>query len=83
MDNEYALLIEKEEMWARMLMEVLQDNEIPCAAVPVYGAGFAVRTGLQEWLKVYVPAQYLPHAQKLLQELFSAETLEEETPDDQ
>ena len=52
MNSGYVLLTEKEEMWARMLMEVLEDNDIPCAAEPVYGAGFTVRTGVKEWLKI-------------------------------
>ena len=33
MDNGYELLVEKEEMWAQMLMQVLQDNDIPCTAL--------------------------------------------------
>ena len=35
MSNEYVLLVEKEEMWAKMLMQVLRDNEISCTALPV------------------------------------------------
>ena len=77
MNNGYVLLIEKEEMWARMLMEVLEDNSVPCTALPVYGAGFAIKTGMQERLKVFVPAETLPQATELLQELFSAEIVEE------
>ena len=73
MNSGYVLLTEKEEMWARMLMEVLEDNGIPCAALPVYGAGFAMRTGMQERWNVLVPAGDLPRAEELLQELFSAE----------
>ena len=73
MTGGYVLLTEKEEMWARMLMEVLEDNDIPCAALPVYGAGFAMRTGMQERWSVLVPAENLTHAEELLQELFSAE----------
>ena len=74
----YVLLVEKEEMWARMLMQVLEDHKIACTALPVYGAGFSIKTGTQERLKVYVPSQNLPQAAKLLQELFSAELLDED-----
>ena len=73
MNSGYVLLTEKEEMWARMLMEVLEDNDIPCAALPVYGAGFAMHTGMQERWNVLVPAENLTRAEELLQELFSAE----------
>ena len=78
MDNGYALLVEKEEMWAQMLMQVLEDNNVPCAALPVYGAGFAIKTGTQERQKVYVPSENLPQATELLQELFSAEIVQDE-----
>ena len=77
MNGEYVFLTEKEEMWARMLMEVLEDHSISCTAVPVYGAGFSIRTGMQERLKVYVPGNRLPQGEELLQALFSAELVEE------
>ena len=73
MSSEYVLLTEKEEMWARMLMEVLEDNNIPCIAVPVYGAGFAAKTGQQDVLKIYVPFANLPLASQYLEELFAAD----------
>ncbi len=78
MNNEFVLLVEKEEMWARMLIQVLEDNSIPCAALPVYGAGFTLKTGIQERLKVFVPSGNLPQARELLQELFSADSVCEE-----
>lgn len=78
MKNGYVLLSEKEEMWAKMLMQVLEDNNVPCAAIPVYGAGFSIRTGIQERLKVYVPAENLMQATELVEELFSAESIQEE-----
>ena len=81
MDNEFVLLVEKEEMWAQMLVQVLEDNRIPCASLPVFGAGFALRTGTPERLKVYVPAEYLPQATELVEELFSADSiLDDEQP---
>jgi hypothetical protein len=51
MCNGYELLIEKEEMWARMLMEVLGDNGIPCAAKSVHGAGLVIRAGMRSGLR--------------------------------
>lgn len=78
MRDGYVLLVEKEEMWAKMLIQVLEDNNIPCTAIPVYGAGFSIKTGTQERLKVYVPADNLPQATELVEELFSAESIQEE-----
>lgn len=78
MNDGYVLLVEKEEMWAQMLIQVLEDHNVPCTALPVYGAGFTIRTGTQERLKVYVPSENLPQAAELLQELFSAEFVQDE-----
>jgi hypothetical protein len=74
MEHNFHLLTEKEEMWAKMLMQVLSDNGIPCISQPVFGAGLVVRSGMQERLKVFVPSEKLQHASELLQELFSGET---------
>lgn len=81
MDNGYVLLTEKEAMWAQMLIEVLEDNGIPCESLPVLGAAFALKTGTQDCLRVYVPAEKLHSAEELLQILFSDSFCEE--PDDQ
>lgn len=75
MSDGYVLLVEKEEMWAKMLMQVLEYNNVPCTASPVYGAGFALKTGMQERLKIYVPSKNLPQATELLQELFPTEII--------
>lgn len=45
MNTNYVLLVVKEEMWERMIEEVLTDNNIPCISQPVYGVGFTLRTG--------------------------------------
>ncbi len=73
MMNGYEMLVEKEEMFAQMVTQVLQDNEIPCTVLPVNGAGFAIKTGVQDRLQVYVPTERLEQAKELLQELFPAE----------
>ena len=77
MNNGYELLTEKEEMWAKMLIQVLEDNSIPCTAMPVHGAGFLLRTGLQETLQIYGPAEKLAQATQLLHELFSEDSIRE------
>ena len=73
MSNEYVLLIEKEEMWARMLAEVLTDNDIPCVMRSVYGAGLVIRAGMQERIKVYVPSGDVQRANEFVKELFSSD----------
>lgn len=78
MEQTAILLMETEEIWAKMLMEVLEDNEIPHAAKPVYGAGLVIRTGMQERLEVYVPKDYFEQAKNLADALFSeADTAED------
>ena len=77
MEQNAILLMETEEMWAKMLMEVLREYEIPYAAQPVYGAGLTIRAGMQERLAVYVPKEYFEQAKALADALFSeADTVE-------
>ena len=71
MIGDYELLTEKEAMWAEMLMEVLKDNSVECAAIPVFGAAMTLRGGAKERLRVYVPRESMPKARELLDELFS------------
>ena len=72
-NDDYVFLVEKESMWAKMLEEVLKDNNIPCVTVPVLGAGLTLKTGMQERLKVLVPSKSKTQAEELMNELFSAE----------
>ena len=78
MKEGYVLLTEKEEMWAKMLMEVLSDNSIPCTSLPVHGIGLVMRTMAQEQLKVFVPAGDLARASELTEALFSENAILEE-----
>ena len=85
MNNGYELLVEKEAMWAGLLEQVLQDNDIPCVAIPVYGAGLTLKAGMQERLKIYVTAESKPQAEELLHELFLDDGIEQDDwaePDD-
>lgn len=82
MNNGYVLLTEREPMWAQMLMEVLEDNNIPCASLPIYGAALALKGGKQECLRVYVPSEHLQQASELLEILFSGTFLEEQEGSD-
>ena len=78
MNDGYVFLAEKEEMWARMLIRVLEDNQVSCVAIPVFGAGFAMKTGTRERLKIYVPSESFTQAMALVEELFSAESILED-----
>ena len=71
MNDDYEFLAEKEAMWAEMLQQVLKDNGVDCVSIPVYGAGMALRGGVTERYKIYVPKEKLTHAGELLDELFS------------
>lgn len=70
-DNTFVFLIQKEEMWARMLVEVLEDNNIPCATRPVFGVGFTMKMGVQDYLQIFVPPECLEQATLLGEELFA------------
>ena len=77
MNGEFVLLTEKEAMWAEMLAEVLRDNDVPNTALPVLGAGFSMRTGTPERLRIYVPEDKLEAARELMEQLFPADGVPE------
>ena len=79
MENGFVLLTVKETMWAEMLLDVLKDNQIPCASLPARGgAGLAIRTGMQAQHRIYVAEEYLPQATDLMDMLFSEVSIVEE-----
>ena len=82
MNDNYELLAEKELMWAEMLEQVLKDNGVDCVSVPVYGAGMALRGGVMERHKIYVPKERLAEAKELLNELFSDDAALPVAPED-
>ncbi len=73
MEQDFVLLAEKEAMWAGMLLEVLEDNRIPCVSMPVYGLGYSYKAGKAERLRVLVPAAYRERAEDCLRTLFPSE----------
>ena len=81
METGYRLLTEKEEMWGKMLMEVLEDNGIPCAARPVLGAAVVIFSGARERLRIYVPEDRDDEAEALAEQLFSEDSVAEEEPE--
>lgn len=72
----YEFLIEKEEIWARVLAEVLSDNGVPFVTRSVLGAGFVLKTGMQEIIRIFVPAEFYDKARELCDELFSQDFAE-------
>ena len=57
-----------------MLIEVLNDNNIPSVSRPVLGAALVIGTGMHERLRIFVPTEFLQQANELVEELFSADT---------
>lgn len=70
MNTGYEFLVEKDGMWARMFMEILRNNHIPCTFFPADGVGLAIRSGVRERLRIFVPAEKKPQAEELLGEIF-------------
>lgn len=73
MDEEFVTLVEREGVWARMLIEVLKDNGIPAAGIPLIGAGLTMRAGMQERYRVLVPEECLEKAAGILREIFPSD----------
>jgi len=71
MHEDFVLLVEKEAMWAKMLEQVLKDNDVEFVSAPIYGAAVVLRAGVQERHQIFVPQEQLAQAQELLDELFS------------
>ena len=73
MTQQHEFLVEKDAIWADILMQVLKENGIPCTAFPVYGAGVVLRAGVQERMKLYVPADQKQQAAAIMEDLFAEE----------
>lgn len=72
--TEFKFLIEKDAMWAEMLMQALRENDVPCTAQPVHGAGLTMKTGMKERMRVFVPADRKSQAEDIMEELFSGDS---------
>lgn len=70
MNKPFEFLVEKEAIWADMLMQILKENNIFCKASPVYGAGMVMAAGVKERLRIYVPAESKQQAQELMEAFF-------------
>lgn len=70
MDEEYELLIEKEEIWAKMYVQLLEQNGIKCMVVQVNGIGLSMKTGTQDFLRIYVLSSDIKKAKHIMEENF-------------
>ena len=73
MSASFEFLAEKDAIWADMLMQILRENNIFCKAVPVFGAGLVMASGVKERMKIYVPAESLIPAKELMEAFFPEE----------
>lgn len=71
MNEGFELLGTMDEVWAKMFMEVLKDNGIPCTSMPVFGYALTAKTGGSDARKIFVPAIFGEQAKALLEELYS------------
>lgn len=71
LETGFEFLAEKDAMWAEMIIQALKDNGIPCAAMPVHGAGLVMKTGMRERLKIYVAPEGKAEAEDILEALFT------------
>ena len=73
--DDKCFLIEKEVMWAEMLIEVLENNQIPYTYTTSMGAGMALKVGpLFERYQIFVPYAYIEQARDCVRTLFKEES---------
>lgn len=70
--SDYCFVTEKEEMWAKMFMDLLKDQGIACTSLPAVGTGMTMKAGVMERWKIYVPYEALNQALELLKEAFTS-----------
>ena len=80
--KDYCFLAAKEEMWAKMLQELLQNNHIPAVLLPTLGAGISLKSGQTEQYQIFVPYEGLEQASGLLQMFFGDACPENEEAND-
>lgn len=68
--TDFCFVTEKDEMWAKMFLEILKDNDIPYTQLSSVGAGLAIRAGVTDQIRIYVPYEKLDTALDLLKQAF-------------
>ena len=75
--EDLVFLVEKQAMWAEMLMDVLKQEEIPYSFRGSLGAALAMSVGREkEYFKIYVPYNYFEKAHDVVEGLFSGDSFE-------
>lgn len=70
-DSDLCFLIEKGQIWADMLADVLRQNDIPCICKGRLGAGLTMQVGaFLETQRVFVAYEDLEKAREIAQGLF-------------
>lgn len=69
---DYIFLIEKETIWADMLKEVLEKNEVPYICQGDMGSGMALKVApMLEHFRFYIPYIYYNKAKDIIELMFS------------
>ena len=83
-NGDFCLLAQQPGIFAKMLLEVLEQNGIEAASQATQGATGIFSNMNMEIYRIYVPLERLEQAQELRDELFSPEAaVGEETDDDE
>ena len=68
--DDYCFLVEKEDMWARMLLEILEDNGVHPISHDATDVVWVMRGGEKSRQCIYVPFRHWQLAQELMQTAF-------------
>lgn len=71
--DDYCFLVEKEEMWAKMLQEILEDNGVHPISHDALDVVWVMRGGERNRCCIYVPFRHLELARELMQAAFPDE----------
>lgn len=66
MNEEYELLMEKEEIWANLFIQILKKNNIDFIVKRVNGIAISMKTGCQDYLRIYVKTSEKDKVEKLI-----------------
>ena len=73
--RDYCLLTKKDQMWAGMLEDVLEQNRIPFTTQSHRMAGLSLRCPVSEEVRFYVPYGWYEQALEIEKALFEADNL--------
>lgn len=71
LDEDYCYVIEKNLLWAKIIQEAFEKNNIPFIVSPVYGAALSLKIGpYLESYRFFVPYKYIDKASTLIAQMF-------------